>query len=678
MRISEQSEVLIALKRMRHKTILHQVIFVLCWLMVTGCNHDDPKPGPFSLTSAFAGSRALQPGTITNDVPIDQSIALNFSRAVDRSMANEAIVLTDGTSPVAMDLSFSTQDKTVILFPRSLLQSNTTYTLSVGKELKSADGGEVDPVTLQFKTLTAKLTLTSFSIGEKEALIPGLLDEVSLSPQIVMTFSSDVDPATAASNNVTLKQNGVIVAVTSVVDGATLTVIPDAPLKHLSRFQVSISKGLAGANGEPFDGVQREFYTTVPDEPVMPVLANDEDSDNDNTNDLLSVVQQQTFRYFWDFAHPSSGMARERNTSGDIVTSGGSGFGIMALIVGMERQFITRAEGLQRMEKIVTFLENADRFHGVWSHWINGATGKAVPFSTKDDGGDLVETSFLVQGLITFRQYLNAAVPAESALRDRITALSESVEWDWYRRQNEEVLYWHWSPNYGWEMNFPLYGYFEEQITYLLAASSTAHSIPLSVYSNGYGMNGSIVTNQLYYGHKLTLGVPAPLFWVHYSYLGFNPHVSDAYANYWDQNVAATLINHDYCVTNPKDYVGYSDECWGLTSSDDPSGYDAHSPLNDNGVITPTAAISSLPYTPVESMKALRFFYYSLGDRLWGEYGFYDAFNLTQQWTASSYLAIDQGPIIVMIENYRTGLLWDLFMSAPEVQRGMNNLQIIF
>jgi hypothetical protein len=406
----------------------------------------------------------------------------------------------------------------------------------------------------------------------------------------------------------------------------------------------------------------------------MPLLQHDEDSDADNTNDLLSVVQQQTFKYFWDFAHPVSGMARERNTSGDIVTSGGTGFGIMALVVGMERQFVTRAEGIARMEKIVTFLESADRFHGAWSHWINGATGEAVPFSAKDNGGDLVETSFLVQGLLTFRQYLSVAVPEEATLGTRITNLWKDVEWDWYRKQDEQVLYWHWSPDFNWEMNFPLYGYFEEQITYVLAASSPTHGIPKSVYTNGYGMNGDIVTNQTYYGHTLPLGSPAPLFWVQYAYLGLNPKFSDGYADYWDQNVSATRINFDYCVDNPKGYVGYSDACWGLTASDNQNGYDAHSPVNDKGVITPTAALSSFPYTPEASMKALKFFYYHMGDRLWGEYGFYDAFNLTEQWTASSYLAIDQGPIVVMIENYRTGLLWDLFMSAPEVQNGFQTL----
>lgn len=659
-------------------TSLRKVVLFWCCGLLAGCNSDDPAPGNFVLSSAFVGSKQLLPGAITNDVAIDQSIALNFSKPVDRATAG-AITLLQGSTAVASDLSFSSQDRAVVIFPKSLLQSNSGYTLNITAALKAADGSGFDATAIQFKTLTAQLSLTSFTIGGKDALgTSGILDEVPLTSGIVLTFSTPVDALTANSDNVILKQDGELIATTSTVSGNQLVVTPNTPVRHLRRFQISVTKGLKGVNGEPFDGVQREYYTTVSDISVLPVLPHDEDSDTDNTNDLLSVVQQQTFRYFWDFAHPTSGMARERNTSGDVVTSGGSGFGIMALIVGMERKFITRAEGLERMDKIVTFLENADRFHGAWSHWINGATGEAIPFSVKDNGGDLVETSFLVQGLIAFRQYLSATVPGEVALRDRITTLWDGVEWDWYRKQNEEVLYWHWSPDYNWEMNFPLYGYFEEQITYVLAASSTSHAVPLSVYTNGYGMNGSIVRNETFYGHKLTLGTPSPLFWVQYSYLGLDPHFSDTYANYWEQNVAATKINYAYCVDNPKNFVGYSDQCWGLTSSDEPGGYDAHSPSNDKGVITPTAALSSFPYTPEESMKALKFFYYNMGDRLWGEYGFYDAFNLTEQWTASSYLAIDQGPIIVMIENYRTGLLWDLFMSAPEVQQGSGNLQFVF
>jgi hypothetical protein len=371
-------------------------------------------------------------------------------------------------------------------------------------------------------------------------------------------------------------------------------------------------------------------------------------------------------------------MARERNTSGDLVTSGGSGFGLMAIVVGIERGFITRAEGLERLDKILDFLETSDRFHGAWSHWINGNTGDVIPFSANDNGGDLVETSFLVQGLLAFRQYLEGGVAAEKLLIDRINVLWESVEWDWYTKGGEKVLYWHWSPDKEWTMNHQVRGHNETLITYILAASSPTHSINADVYHLGYARSGNIKNGNSYYGIPLPLGESygGPLFFTHYSFLGMDPrNLEDQYANYWTQNVNHSKINHAYAEDNPKNFVGYSVEAWGLTASDNHEGYSAHSPTNDLGVISPTAALSSFPYTPAESMKALKYFYYTLGDRLWGTYGFYDAYNLTEGWIANSYLAIDQGPIIIMIENYRTGLLWDLFMSAPEIQAGLTKLE---
>lgn len=489
----------------------------------------------------------------------------------------------------------------------------------------------------------------------------------SINPEMVFTFSEPIDHTSAQSAFVLVDAVGnAALNVTFSHGDSTLTVRAVAPLKYLTSYSFQVSSSLASTTGKKLDSdVLVKIVTTYNPADKFPRISD---------NELLDLVQKQTLKYFYDFAHPVSGMARERNTAGNTVTSGGSGFGIMALIVGMERNFISRSDGINQANKMVTFLEKADRFHGVWSHWIDGNTGKVIPFSTKDNGGDLVETSFLIQGLITFRQYLQPTDTVGNNLINRINKLWNEVEWDWYRKNNENVLYWHWSPNYNWEMNFPMYGYFEEQITYFLAASSPTHSIPKMVYSNGYGKNGSIVKNTTYYGIRLPLESPSPLFWVHYSYLGLNPHFSDEYANYWEQNVNATLINRAYCIANPKKYVGYGESCWGLTSSDNQSGYNAHSPSNDLGVITPTAALSSFPYTPNESMQALKFFYYTLGDKLWGQYGFYDSFNLTTAWTASSTLAIDQGPIIVMIENHRSKLLWNLFMSAPEVQQGMIKL----
>ncbi|MCC6724154.1 MAG: T9SS type A sorting domain-containing protein [Saprospiraceae bacterium] len=400
-----------------------------------------------------------------------------------------------------------------------------------------------------------------------------------------------------------------------------------------------------------------------------------------NDEALMDMVQRYTFRYFWDFGHPISGMARERNTSNDVVTSGGTGFGIMALLVGIERGYITRQEGRERLATITSFLETADRFHGAYPHWMNGASGKVVPFSQFDNGGDLVETAFLMEGLLCARQYFNESTAEEVALRNAITGLWEAVEWDWYRKNNSNALYWHWSPNYNWQMNFQVRGYNEALIIYLLAIASPTHPVPASLWNTGWAQSG-YVNGNTYYGYKLSVGPVrgGPLFFAHYSYMGFDPRgIKDAYANYYIHNKHHSLVNQAYCIANPEGHEGYSAECWGLTASDDPFGYLAHEPTasNDNGTITPSAALSSMPYTPNESMDALRHFYRVHGEKLWSRMGFYDAFNLDQNWFATSTLAIDQGPIICMIENHRSGLLWNLFMANPEIQPALNAIGFV-
>ena len=495
---------------------------------------------------------------------------------------------------------------------------------------------------------------------------------VSVTPTIKLSFSAPLNSSTvAAAVSVKAGGGGNVAVNTSLQNGdSAILITPVAALQHLTRYTIEVSPALKSKSGGPLQNVVTlPLFTTLDSADKFPRISDEA---------LLTLVQKQTFKYFWDFGHPVSGLARERNTSGDLVTSGGSGFGIMAIVTGVHRDFITRAEGLMRIQKMVTFLkEKADRFHGAFPHWLNGATGKVIPFSTKDNGADLVETSFLMQGLLTARQFFNASDAMEEALRKDINELWRDVEWNWFRQGAQNVLYWHWSPDYAWQMDHKITGWNESLITYVLAASSPDYSIPKAVYDEGWAANGAIRNGNNYYGIQLPLGPPmgGPLFFSHYSFLGINPNgLSDVYANYEAQNKAHALINYNYSKQNPKGQFGYSDSVWGLTASDIKNGYTASSPTNDVGVIAPTAALSSFPYTPAQSMQALQFFYYKLGDKIWGEYGFKDAFNLSEPWFADSYLAIDQGPIIVMIENYRSGLLWNLFTSSPEVKVGMKKL----
>ncbi len=519
-------------------------------------------------------------------------------------------------------------------------------------------------------TPPTNFTLVSTSINNRSAGSENY--DVPINNTLRFAFSSVINKAEVPANILIKNTAGTTVAYTLSYERSDSTIViqPAQPLAHLSRYTVTVAAGLKSKSGGSLSNpVAFSLVTSINSSRKFAALTDDQ---------LLTLVQQKTFQYFWDFGHPTSGLARERNTSGDLVTTGGSGFGIMGIVVGISRNFITRAEGVARVQLITSFLKNtAQKFHGAFPHWLNGNTGAVIPFSTKDDGADLVETSYLVQGLLTARQYFNGTDAAETQLRNDINTICDGVEWSWFQKNNEDVLYWHWSPTYNWDMNQQIKGWNEALVTYVLAASSPTHAIAKPVYDIGWASNGAIKTNKMFYGYNLPLGPDAggPLFFAHYSFLGIDPtNLVDQYANYFTQNKNHSLINHAYCLTNPRGYFGYSNSVWGLTASDIPNGYTASSPTNDVGVIAPTAALSSFPYTPVESMKALRYFYYVLGDKLWKQYGFVDAFSLKEVWFADSFLAIDQGPELIMIENYRSGLLWSLFTSCPEVKTGMRTL----
>lgn len=494
-------------------------------------------------------------------------------------------------------------------------------------------------------------------------------NNLNLTPKVDIAFSAPLNKESAQTSIVLQEKNSsanIPLNLTFSRNDSAVSVSPQQPLKSITQYNLLVNPELISKNKTLFNSTLKLGMTTSLDTTDKFPRISDEE--------LLTLIQKQTFKYFWDFGHPVSGLARERNTSGDVTTSGGTGFGIMTIPVAIERGFISRKEGLERMLKMTDFLINkAKSYHGIFPHWLNGANGETIPFSANDNGADIVETSYLMQGLLTVRQYFNQETAEETKLRREINQLWNAADWNWHTKNGEKVLYWHWSPNLEWKMNHQIHGWNECLITYFLAAASPTHPISKEIYDNGWAENGKMKNGKTYYGTALPLGFDygGPLFFSHYSFLGLDPrNLKDQYANYWEQNVAHTKVNYGYCLANPKNYNGYGKNCWGLTASDSNNGYAAHSPTEDLGVISPTAAISAMPYTPKESMEALRFFYYKLGDKIWKQYGFVDAFNLTNLWWADSFLAIDQGPIVCMIENHRTGLLWKLFMSCPEVQAG--------
>jgi hypothetical protein len=419
-------------------------------------------------------------------------------------------------------------------------------------------------------------------------------------------------------------------------------------------------------------------------------------------DDLLTMVQEACFRYYWEKAHPDAGLALECIPGeAHLVALGASGFGVMAMITGVARGFISREAAAERLLKIVVFLGKADRFHGAWPHFLDGRSGKVIPYFGKyDNGGDLIETAFMIQGLLAARQFFIGDNEVEKQVRSGITTLWESVEWDWYRKSpDSDFLFWHWSPDYAWHINHPFIGWNEAMIVYLLAIASPTYPVPASMYFTGWASQSKLARHyregwgmtshgnkyqngRSYYGIVLPVGVGTggPLFFTHYSFLGFDPrNKRDKFANYFENNRAISLINQAYCIENPGKYQGYGKDFWGLTASDDHTGYVPHEPNSkrDNGTITPTGALSAFPYTPEESMMALKHFYFDLGAKLWDIYGFRDAYNPTVNYISRIFMGLNQAPIVVMIENYRSGLLWDLFMGNSEIPQMLDKLGFV-
>ena len=544
------------------------------------------------------------------------------------------------------------------------------------------------------------VVVTAFKCNKEDGIIPDpvvpvtkmKLESKRINNQVISTssaqllsneavirlgFSAKVNRSSVASAIVWRGTNTTIALPLTInySNGDSVLLIQAAtPLDFLTPYIVSISDALkSDKGGELESSFSLTIRTGIDNSNKFPVISD---------NALLDTVQKRTFKYFWDYGHPVSGLARDKTntTEKDDCSVGGTGFGILCLPVAVSRNFITRTEGLARMQKIVEFLKGkAKTFHGAFPHRMNGTNGDVIVWSPKDDGADLVETSFLMMGLLTARQYFDGTNANEAALRNDINILYNKVEWTWFKKDNENALYWLWSPNHNWDITFRIRGWNETLITYLLAASSPTHTITKEVYDNGFANNGGMKNGQQYYGINLPLGSAfgGPLFLSQYTFLCVKPTgLSDAYANYDVQTKNHTLINRAYCKENPKNFFGYGDSCWGLTASSTNNGYIPLSPTNDIGVIAPTAALASFAFTPNESMAALKYYYYRLGNYLWKDYGFVDAFNLNTNpvWVGPQELVYNQLPIMIAIENYRSGLIWDLFVSCPEVKAGMRKL----
>ena len=404
-----------------------------------------------------------------------------------------------------------------------------------------------------------------------------------------------------------------------------------------------------------------------------------------NLDTLLTEIQEASFRYFYNFSHPVSGLPREgaHGWWKDCASAGSTGMAFFNFVVGIERGFITREQGVDRVLKMLRFLDQkTEKFRGAFPHWIDGTEGYAHVFSEFDDGADLVETAFIAEGLLLAREYFEKESFKEAAIREISDRLWKGIDWECFVHEinpGQRALLWHWSPKHEWKMNLPIQGFNECVIAYVLGIGSPTHPIDPEVYWEGwekkgdnYGKNFEVLGVQM----DLAFGFGSPLFLTHYSYMGLNPKaVTYKGTDYHDIFSRMCLAQKRYMPTRANEFKGYDGDLWGLTASLSPDGYKVHGPgHDDNGTITPTASLSSFPYLPESCESALIEMFVKYGEKLWGPYGFYDAFNPTRDWVGENFIGIDVGPIAPMIENYRTGLCWKYFMKAPEIQKAVKIL----
>ena len=455
---------------------------------------------------------------------------------------------------------------------------------------------------------------------------------------------------------------------------------PDGPFKTLPNKlpQLTIYNDFIGQGGSNFYYRVRGIQTNgqgqdLPSDWSEPVNGHSEALDPDQ---LLTEVQRASFDYFHLYAHPTSGLARASVLKNpDVCAIGASGMGLFNLGVGIERGFITRHQGAEQTLKELRFLSGkAQRFHGAFPHFINGETGVVIPFAKYDDGADIVETAFLMEGVLFAREYYSGSDLEEVEIRALADQLWREVEWDWFVNRADPVpaLIWHWSPTYGWKKHLHILGFNECQIVYVLALASPTHPIDARSYWEGWE-SANYAMNRTEFGIDLVLGgrrdVGPPLFVTQFSYLGLDPRqIFFDGRSYFDHFRDFCRVQIRYAASKSKVHKGYG-PLWGITASSGPDGYRPFAPgLLDTGTLAPTAALSSMPYVPDESIACLLEMYQKYGSTLWGPFGFYDSFNLSRDWVSKTYLCIDEGPIAPMIENYRSGLCWRIFMKSAEIQ----------
>jgi len=389
---------------------------------------------------------------------------------------------------------------------------------------------------------------------------------------------------------------------------------------------------------------------------------------------VMDEQEQKVVNLFFQGAEPNSGMAYNDPSRKSVMATGATGFGIMTLIAGVERGWISREDAANHIVKIVRFLKKAERYEGAWAHWYN-VKGEIVPFGNQNDAGEIIETTFMMGGLLTACEYFNGSSEAEKEIRTTTNEFWNTINWSHFVKDGK--FYWIWHRDTG-KYELPISGWNETLLAYILAMAAPAgHDVPVSVYKSCWqGSKNFYHAGREYYGYPLPLGgnYGEALFLAHYSMFGMDPRkMEDSYCFYWQQNQNHTMINRHYCINEAPEEYAYDANNWGLTACagcGSHPDYVARQPQNDDGVISPAAALGSFPYTPFYStqvMLNLKSKYPAIN----GKYGFYASYCPAEKATAKNYLSMEQAPIAIMMENYRSGLLWSLLMKNEHVQRGL-------
>ncbi|HEX7117569.1 MAG TPA: glucoamylase family protein [Longimicrobiales bacterium] len=423
---------------------------------------------------------------------------------------------------------------------------------------------------------------------------------------------------------------------------------------------------------------------------------------------FLDTLQHRTFRFFWERANPENGLVPDRWPTPSFSSIAAVGFGLPAYAVGIERGWITRAEGADRVRTTLRFLWNAPQgdapagvsgYQGFFYHFLDMRTGhrfEQVELST-------IDTALLMAGVLFCMEYFDGPDPVEAEIRALADSLYRRVDWAWMLNENGRISM-GWRPDRGF-ITYDWRGYNEAMVLLILALGSPTHPVPEDVWTTYTSTNawGD------YYGQE-HVGF-APLFGHQYSHIFIDFRgIQDAYMrarglDYFENSRRATLAQRQYAIDNPMGWRGYGADVWGLTASDGPAdatlpvdgtprrfySYTArgasHTDVRDDGTLAPTALGGSIPFAPPQTIRALRAIRDRYGAAIWGEYGFLDAFNPTFQWTDvplkhgrvipglgwfdTDYLGIDQGPIVLMAENYRSGLIWERLRQNPYIVRGL-------